>query len=94
MEPYMHGRALPRYAAAFGAVALLITGCQPPNPQGDPPSASASSSTGSEMPHHMEGGIAAADPLPSGDPHPPELTPQQLYQLGEKSVFSSRAPAR
>lgn len=91
MEPHMHGRALPKYAAAFGAVALLVTGCQPAN-QPDPSasaSATASPSAGAaEMPHHMDGGIAAADPLPPGDQHPPELTPQQLYALGEKSVFS------
>ncbi|MFD1213262.1 S1C family serine protease [Arthrobacter sp. GCM10027362] len=28
------------------------------------------------------------DELPQGDQHPAELTPQQLYSLGEKSVFS------
>ncbi|WP_427006356.1 S1C family serine protease [Pseudarthrobacter sp. H2] len=36
----------------------------------------------------MEGGLAAADPLPSGEQHPAESTPQQLYALGERSVFS------
>jgi S1-C subfamily serine protease len=27
------------------------------------------------------------DELPQGEAHPPELTPQQLYSVGEKSVF-------
>jgi S1-C subfamily serine protease len=91
MEPYRYGRALPRYVAAFGAMALLVTGCQPANPSSPSPSQSGSTSppaASTEMPHHMDGGIAAADPLPSGDQHPAELTPQQLYSLGEKSVFS------
>jgi S1-C subfamily serine protease len=36
----------------------------------------------------MDGGVSESDPLPSGDQHPAELTPEQLYAIGEKSVFS------
>lgn len=87
MERHLYGRALPKFAAVFGAMALVVTGCQPGGTPGSssPPSESAVSTA---IPHHMEGGVAAADPLPSGDQHPTELTPQLLYALGERSVFA------
>jgi S1-C subfamily serine protease len=91
MDRYLHGRALPKYALGFGALALLLTGCQPgstPGPSSSPSASSPASAASTGVPHHAEGGIAAADALPSGEEHPAELTPQQLYALGERSVFA------
>ena len=89
MERCHRSRLLPKYFAACGAIAFLVTGCQQGGAAPDPsasPSASASQAPGA-IPHHMEGGIATSDPLPSGDQHPAELTSQELYALGERSVF-------
>lgn len=91
MEPYTSGQALPRHIAVFGVIALLVTGCQPPGTPGQPPSSPSSAGASAGPPadmHHMDGGVATADPLPSGAQNPADLTPQQLYAIGEKSVFS------
>lgn len=92
MERCQLERSLPKYVALGGAIALLVTGCQQGNASGPstslPASPSASASQGAgDVPHHMEGGLTTSDPLPSGDQHPAELTSQELYGLGEKSVF-------
>ncbi|MDQ1058389.1 S1-C subfamily serine protease [Arthrobacter globiformis] len=92
LEKYAH--SLPRCAVVLGAVTLLVAGCQqgsstPSQSSSQPASTSASTSEGSSgASHHMEGGISQADPLPQGDQHPAELRPQELYALGEKSVFA------
>lgn len=90
MERIPNGRLLPKYAAAFGAITLLVTGCQQGNASDPSASVSASPSASAPadgVPHHMEGGLTTSNPLPSGDQHPAELTSQEQYALGEKSVF-------
>ena len=90
MDPHMKGRPLSKFTVAFAATALLVTGCQPgnsPNPA-DPSGSSTATGAATEVPHHKDGGLTMADSLPHGDEHPADMTPQQIYALGEQSVFS------
>ena len=93
MEPYMHSRAFPRYAAAFGAVALLVTGCQPANPSKSHPQPQPRPQPAHRLapPRCRITWRAVSQRLIrclQVTRILAELTPQQLYELGEKSVFS------
>lgn len=71
--------------------AAIITGCggneSGPNGEGDSEQHGGRSAS-AEIPHHVDGGLTVSDDLAGGEGHPPDLTPQQLYSLGQKSVFS------
>ena len=90
MEPRINGRSLGQCIATFAATALLLTGCQSDNPTTPATPAESRTATGAatEIPHHKDGGLTMADSLPPGDGHPVDMTSQQLYAVGEKSVFS------
>lgn len=77
-------------AAWLAAVVLLATGCagnDPPNENQTTHPANASAAP-TDIPHHSEGDLKVGDALPQGDAHPATLTPQEVYSLGEKSVFA------
>jgi S1-C subfamily serine protease len=90
MKPQIKGREFPKYAAVCAATALFLTGCQPGNATNPATPTEGGTATGAatEIPHHKDGGLTMADSLPHGDSHPVDMTPQQLYAIGERSVFS------
>lgn len=90
MEPRINGLSLGQCIATFAATALLLTGCQSDDPTNPATPAESRTAAGAatEIPHHKDGGLTMADSLPPGDGHPVDMTSQQLYAVGEKSVFS------
>lgn len=80
-------------ATLVAVVVLVVTGCSgngtPDQNAGTETShASEAAAPATEIAHHNEGDIKVGDPLPQGDEHPKTLTPQEVYALGEKTVFA------
>lgn len=93
MQPHKKNHVPGTPTAWLAAIVLIVTGCsgnETPNQNqttdaSHPANASAAPT---EIPHHSEGDLKVGDPLPQGDAHPATMTPQQVYALGEKSVFA------
>lgn len=91
MEPHMKDRPLRRTALMFAAAALLVTGCQPgntTNPEATAAPSGTAAAPATEIPHHKDGGIVMADALGHGSDHPVDMSPQQIYTVGEQAVFA------
>ncbi|WP_459340281.1 S1C family serine protease [Arthrobacter sp. MDT2-16] len=97
MQPSRKTSILGTWAASLAAAAFFLTGCsgtQAPNQEDTPEASDAAShpaepsGAATDVPHHVEGDLKVGDPLPHGEDHPATLTPQQVYSIGEKSVFA------
>jgi S1-C subfamily serine protease len=94
MHPSKRNPAQTPPAALLAALVLAVTGCagnqQPNQNQTTDASQHAAnpSANATAVPHHDEAGLKVGDPLPQGDEHPGTPTSQQVYALGEKTVFA------
>ncbi|WP_171027540.1 S1C family serine protease [Pseudarthrobacter sp. NamE2] len=93
MQPHQKNHLSGSPAAWLAVIVLVVTGCAgngTPNQNQTSEASHAANPTAAatDVPHHSEGGLKVGDPLPQGDAHPATLTPQEVYAVGEKSVFA------
>lgn len=95
MRSSRNGRPRRRSAATLAITILLVSGCGssdvpeqidqigPAEQEGSAPPTG-----GAGVPHHEVDGLAVSEQLPQGEDHPPDLTTQQMHELGNTSVFA------